>query len=93
MTFSTSLRHTGDNLERRFRRHLGGRGLSKKCMGKKKLFWGDVNMKKKETDQMSMRDRDNDGNIVTDGSNVKQGWIEYFEWLLNVDDLRRAELT
>ena len=26
-TFSTSLRHTGDNLERRFRRHLGGRGL------------------------------------------------------------------
>ena len=28
-TFSTSLRHTGDNLERRFRRHLGGRGLSR----------------------------------------------------------------
>ena len=26
-TFSTSLGHTGDNLERRFRRHLGGRGL------------------------------------------------------------------
>ena len=25
-TFSTSLGHTGDNLERRFRRHLGGRG-------------------------------------------------------------------
>ena len=27
-TFSMSLGHTGDNLERRFRRHLGGRGLS-----------------------------------------------------------------
>ena len=27
-TFSTSLGHTGDNLERRFRRHLGGRGLT-----------------------------------------------------------------
>ena len=26
-TFSTSLGHTGDNLERHFRRHLGGRGL------------------------------------------------------------------
>ena len=26
-TFSTSLGHTGDNLERRFRHHLGGRGL------------------------------------------------------------------
>ena len=29
-TFSTSLGHTGDNLERRFRRHLGGRGLTPK---------------------------------------------------------------
>ena len=29
-TFSTSLRRTGDNLERRFRRHLGGRGLTSK---------------------------------------------------------------
>ena len=27
-TFSTPLRHTGDNLERRFRCQLGGRGLS-----------------------------------------------------------------
>ena len=27
-TFSTSLGHTGDNLERRFQRHLGGRGLN-----------------------------------------------------------------
>ena len=26
-TFLTSLGHTGDNLERRFRRHLGVRGL------------------------------------------------------------------
>ena len=26
-TFSTSLGHTGDHLERCFRRHLGGRGL------------------------------------------------------------------
>ena len=30
------------------------------------------------------------GNIVTDESCVKQ---RYFEWLLNVDDERRAELT
>ena len=31
-TFSTSLRHTGDNLERRFQCHLGGRGLKKKTL-------------------------------------------------------------
>ena len=36
---------------------------------------------------------DSDGNIVTDANDVKQRWKEYFEWLLNVDDGRRAELT
>ena len=42
---------------------------------------------------MRMRVRDSDGNIVTDASDVKQRWKEYFEWLLKVDDGRRAELT
>ena len=50
-------------------------------------------MKRKERDQMSMRVRDSDGNVVTDASDIKQRWKEYFEWLLNVDDGRRAELT
>ena len=50
-------------------------------------------MKRKERDQISMRVRDNDGNTVTDASDIKQRWREYFEWLLNVDDERRAELT
>ena len=30
---------------------------------------------------------------MTDASDVKQLWKEYFEWLLNVDDGRRTELT
>ena len=30
---------------------------------------------------------------MTDASDVKQRWKEYFEWLLNVDDGRKAELT
>ena len=67
--------------------------LSKKCKENKKLFWSDANLKRKERDQMSMRVRDSDGNIVTDASDVKQRWKEYLEWLLNVDDGRRAELT
>ena len=50
-------------------------------------------MKRKERDQMSMRVRDSDGNIVTDATDVKERWKEYFEWLLKVDDGRRAELT
>ena len=40
-----------------------------------------------------MQVRDNDGNIVTDASYIKQRWKEYYEWLLNVDGGRRAELT
>ena len=50
-------------------------------------------MKKNERDQMSVRVRDSDGNNVTDASDVKHRWKEYFEWLLNVGDGRRAELT
>ena len=50
-------------------------------------------MKRKDRDQMSMRVRDSDENIMTDASDVKQRWKEYFEWLLNADDGRRAELT
>ena len=30
---------------------------------------------------------------MTDASDVKQRWKEYSEWLLNVDDGRKAELT
>ena len=30
---------------------------------------------------------------MVDACDIKQGWKEYFEWLLNVDDRRRAELT
>ena len=30
---------------------------------------------------------------MTDTSDIKQRWKEYFEWLLNVDDVRREELT
>ena len=30
---------------------------------------------------------------MTDASDVKHRWKEYFEWLLNVDDGKRAELT
>ena len=33
------------------------------------------------------------GILWTDASDVKQSWKEYFEWLLNVDDGRRAKLT
>ena len=48
-------------------------------------------MMRKERDQIGMGVKESDGNIVSDASDVKQRWKEYFEWLLNVVDGRRAE--
>ena len=50
--------------------------LSRKFRENKKLFWSDVDVKRKERDQMYMRVRDNVGNNVTDASNVKWRWKE-----------------
>ena len=46
--------------------------LSTKLKKNKSYFWSDVNMKRKERDQMSMRVRDSDGNIVAVASDSKQ---------------------
>ena len=70
-----------------------GMNLSRRFRENKKLFWSDVNRKRKQRDQMSMKVRDSDGNMINEESRVKERWTEYFEWLLNVDDGRRAELT
>ena len=45
--------------------------LSRKFKENKKLFLNDVNVKRKERDQMSIRVRDSDRNIVSDASDVK----------------------
>ena len=45
--------------------------LSIKFKESKKLYWSDVNMKRKERNLLSMEVRDSDGNIVTDASDVK----------------------
>ena len=82
------IRHKKNEVDER-----DGIQLSRKFRDNKKLFWSNVNMKRKDRGQMNMQVRDSDGNIVTDASDVKQRWKEYFEWLLNVDDGRRAELT
>ena len=58
-----------------------------------KLFWSATNMKSKERDQMSMLVTNSDGDIVTDVRYIKQKWNEYFKWLLNVGNGRRAEMS
>ena len=67
--------------------------LSKYFKENKKLFWNGVNGQRKKKEQMSMRVKDSEGNVMTEPTGVKRRWSEYFEQLLNVDDGRRAELT
>ena len=58
-----------------------------------KMFWRDVNSVRKVKDQMDMKVKDVDGNILTEESEVKNRWSRYFQELLNVDNGREAELT
>ena len=52
-----------------------------------------MNGQRKKREQMSMRVKDSERNVMTEPARVKSRWSEYFEQLLNVDDGRRAELT
>ena len=70
-----------------------GESLSKNFREKKKLFWKEVNAERKSNDQMEMRIRDADGNMLTVGEDVVGRFKSYFDGLLNVDDGREAQLS
>merc|ERR1711921_58416 len=44
-------------------------------------------------EQMTIKVRDSEGNMLTEGARVQQRWREYFESLLNEDDGRRAQMS
>ena len=67
--------------------------MSRNFRENKKLFWSDLNRKRNAREQMTMKVRDVDGNMLTERAVVQQRWSEYFEGLLNVDDGRRAQLS
>ena len=52
-----------------------------------------MNRKRNAREQMIMKVRDSEGNILTERAAVRQRWSEYYEALLNVDDGRRAQLS
>merc|ERR1712002_199121 len=53
--------------------------MSRHFRENKKLFWSDVNRKRNARDQMTMKVRDSEGNMLTEGAKVQQRWREYFE--------------
>ena len=60
--------------------------MSRHFRENKKLFWSDVNRKRNAREQMIMKVRDSEGNMLTEQAAVQQRWSEYYEALLNVDD-------
>ena len=70
-----------------------GQRVSENFRENKKLFWSGVNEERKSREQMEVRIKDIDGNVVTEERAVLDRWSEYFEQLLNVDDGRVAVLT
>ena len=69
-----------------------GEKMSRQFRENKKLFWSSVNKKRSTREQMSMRVKDSEGNLLVEQGAVSKRWKEYFQGLLNVDTGRGAQL-
>ena len=68
--------------------------MSRQFRENKRIYWNEVNQKQKARDRIKMRIiKDSQGNVLTEPTAAKQRWSEYFEYLLNVFDRRRAQLN
>jgi len=56
-----------------------GQHLSENFKENKKMFWRGVNGEQKTKEQMYMRIKDLDGNILTEERAVQSRWREYHE--------------
>lgn len=70
-----------------------GARMSKNFKENKKLFWKDVKNKRNCKESMSEAVKLENGREVTEGTEVKERWSEYFDKLLNVDENRDAIVT
>ena len=70
-----------------------GERLSGHFRENKKLFWSCVNEARRVREQVRMKIKDNEGNMVCESGAVRERWNEYFESMLNVDDGRRAQVS
>ena len=52
-----------------------------------------MNRKRSAREQMIMKVRDSEGNMLTERAAVRQRWSEYYEVLLNVDDGRESTVA
>ena len=61
--------------------------------GNKKMFWKEVKRVRKGEQAREKMVKDVNGQILRDGVEVRRRWAEYFELVLNVADVREANIN
>ena len=61
--------------------------------GNKKTFWKEVKRVRKGEQASEEMVKDVNGQILRDGVEVRRRWAEYFEQVLNVADVREANIN
>ena len=59
----------------------------------KKMFWKEVKRVRKGEQEREEMVKDVNGQILRDGVEVRRRWAEYFEQVLNVADVREANIN
>ena len=70
-----------------------GEQLGKDFEGNKKMFWKDVKRVRKGEQAREEMVKDINGQILRDGIEVRRRGAEYFEQVLNVADVREANIN
>ena len=61
--------------------------------GNKKMFWREVKRVRKGEQAREEMVKDVRGQILPDGVDMRRRWAEYFEHVLNVADVREANIN
>ena len=57
------------------------------------MFWKEVKRVKKDEQARDEMVKDVNGQILSDGVEVRRRWVEYFEQVLNVADVREVNVN
>ena len=70
-----------------------GRAIGNDFEGNKKMFWKEVKQVRKGEQGRNEMVKDVNGQVLRDGLEVRRRWAEYFEQVLNVADVREANIN
>ena len=70
-----------------------GERLGNDFEGNKKMFWKEVKRARKGEQARKEMVKDVSGQILRDGVEVRRRWAQYFEQVLNVADVREANIN